>query len=1324
MLWRLLTCTTGTLTILSATPLHALSLSEKNDPSCKIEVALKSNPKNVRTVCQATLLPNSAVAFNPQCLPLRLSRHTQKLQVNCLGGAVVKELDVSNQAAVLKDDKGIFYLPLDMTLEIPLHASVSDFGDSTENCQYQSSTGLKPVSEFRRQDVKDWGAPVMCPKDAEQVIVGIMGATGVLSFENQELMGELKARPNPHELANVCQELGNCLEDLVGMPDDLSDKIAILEHMARRENPELKSSVATVKIEADQLLRTCHQRKISDGLQTPELNQGLWASFQGGFEELYLSAFNDNEDIADTVIGDSADLLSDPAPTRERVLTWLNSPAQKDLSSLDLVKGSAQIVATDVIRSKMSELKLTDPAEQELALAQIMPGFSQCLESAANASTKVKECVAALEDQAPMVIARQILEQQFDKHFRAQFPTDDEAKRVHELTMASYERCLADFYLKSENADQSKEDLARACVYEAMAHAFNIVAQEKVDKHLSELELSPLELRSLRSDIMRTGMNCSFGSTIAKAPNYSQNDRRFLAKIATPEFESAVKGCQNQLTTNASDILIPKILSAHPDIVKSFSDPSERQSFVDRVVSGPYQKCKEWFEQQNIAFEVDVCEGVVRHHAFREVAGRELSKKAQDYGVSDHLKVMLDFKVCTAQIEANLLQLTPDLERETKELACLKTAVADLAALAVPVKIAQEIESQPSLLALKERIMNDEAIGRLPDVMRSCLGEKLAPTQDLESFNTTLAQEIENCTFETTKGAYSEIVPIVLEHELIENIADPARREAFIERFKTATLEPKIAQMQMGDQASEFLATIKKEVMRSFASEELDSLLSEPLQQIRSTETRENIKEDIGELFLKCVDESTDVEACPKQITLAATKMIGSAATAEKIDAYLQGDKARELKERASKQLNECVDRLEDPTEAQAKACVGVTAISLTASIPVGILKEYSGALGSSFRGQKFDQEIEKVRAFYEDGKKVRFNGKDPAITLYASLHTCLILAREEQRKQTLTLESALNHSEKCSSEFETNVVSQMRQKFTAVGKTRAIRTQLSGVFDVLMLFKDAPKATGATGAAVNSELTSLMALLAEMSQDACHYDAATCKARINALKKDMQAFAARTPKPTQDALKERLIKSKFMDLVIEAQVAKSLNGELHKGLATMKDRTGYLDQSITTITSPQILRAIMDSNKGKVLLAEVKAKLMAGDTANLTESPRIRRALSAALISNTKNNSLIDHLFYGIVEPQIIDQKSSFAGVMGRALGIVKGRNFTWREIRNTPEGAQARSLFARFFAGVVEGSVQASDIKGSPRQLKARGLPSEKEITDLLTQGLKRLR
>lgn len=1301
----------------------ALTLNAKNSNTCQLEIVQKNNSDNARKVCQATLLTTGIVAFNPLCLP-RYSNRVQKLQVSCLEGSVKRDID-PHDPNLPRDENGHIFMPLGLSFELPLPGSAIIPNTENKSCYFEKDGQKTDLENFNSSEHTLWGSPVMCELYSDDKVVGILSPNGVSLFKNPDILIQSDAKSLNTDFA-LCTELGNCLQDLVGMPDDLQDKIAILEHMARKNQEEsaLQAEVANVKLSAEELLGACHDKKVQDELKPKELKQGFWAGFQGSLEEFYLGNFNSNEDLADSVLKDTEGLLKDSDSTRTRVLSWLDDPAQKDKAALDLIKGSAEIVATDVIREKMVDLKLTSQEQQKEAMDKVMPSFRECLANAKNAQTKVKECVDTLQDQAPIVIAEEVLEMQFDKNFRSQFKTAEEAEKAHSLTLASYKRCLADFYLKPENSDLNKEDLARACVYEAMAHAFNVVAGEKIDANLEGLTLTSSAKRELKNNIMTTGLNCQFGATIAKSPNYARDDRRLLSKISTDEFESAVKGCQTKLTTKASDILVPMILSAHPDIQKTFPAENERQRFVDQVIKGPYEDCKKWFESTGKPFSVEVCEGVVRHHAFKEVASRELADKAKSYGVTNHLAVMLAFKACNARIENTLLKETPTPDREAQELSCLKIAVSDLASLAVPVKILAEVKAQPDLIPLEDKIINDPAIKDLPNEMKSCLERGLGSAQNLEEFNSALNTHIDSCTFSTTKGAYREIVPLVLEQELSGQIKDPKRRSDFIARFETEVLAPQIAQMKQGDAPAAFLVNIKKEVMRSVAESELSSLLGEPLKQVKDEETRARIEGEVKEIFLTCVETSDKVEDCPLQVTLNATKLIGSAATGEKIDSFLSGQQATELKVKTSREISSCVDKLESPTEEKASACVGISALNLTATIPQSVLKEYRGALGSPVSSKKFDQEIEKVRAFYEDGKNTRFDNNDPAIVLYASLHTCLVGAREQQRKNTLTLETALEYSDKCSSEFETNIVAQMRQRFTSVARSKHGRSQLSDVFDVLMLFKDAPKPSGAKGGSGSTELTTLMGLLAQMSREACAYDSKSCDVRIAALKKDMREFASRTPPPDQDELKERMIKSKFMDLVIEAQVAKSLKAELNSGLASMKDRTGYLDQSINTITSPQILRSVMETNKGKILLAEVKAKLLVGDTTNITESPRIKAALADALTANTKNNSFIDHLFYGIVEPQIIDQKSSFSGVMGRALGIVKGKNFTWRQIRNTPEGAHARLLFARFFEGVVEGSVKPNDIKGNPRQLKARGLPSEKEITDLLTQGLKRLR
>ena len=881
---------------------------------------------------------------------------------------------------------------------------------------------------------------------------------------------------------------------------------------------------------------------------------------------------------------------------------------------------------------------------------------------------------------------------------------------------------MADFYLAPENKFKNKEELTKACVYESISTGFNLVVEDKIESNLKPLTLSESEKLTLKSKIIKEGLNCPLGSTIKKAPNYSQNERLYLSKIDSKEFESSVKNCQAKLTTHASDVLVPIILSAHQDVVKSFPIKSEREKFVSGIIDGQYAECKEWFAKNHHPYSVDVCEGVVRHYAFYAVANRELSSKAKGYGVTDNLEVMLNFKACNTKIESELLREKADPEREKKELACLQNAVSDLAAAAVPIKIEAEIDKVASLAPMKEEILKSDGIQALTPKMKECLERGLSGSDSLSTFNAKLGGSIEACSFEVTKSAYVQIVPLALQSELAKNIPDPQRRNAFIDKFKNEQLLPKIAQLTPEADSGAFMAQIKKDVMRTFVRTELDSMLEAPLKEIKNEETRKELKAEVNLNFVNCIERNEIVDSCPQQVSVYATEKIGSAALEENIYSFLKGKEAQELAAKTRDELRGCIASHRDPTEEQAKACVGSGAIKLTATVPKKVLKDFSSALGSKLSAAKLDAELKKVSDFYESGGSSKFNNKDPAVLLYAAHQTCLSGARVLESKSELTLEAAMEYSNYCALSFESSVIDEMRRKFTHVSTSKTIRGELSKVFDVLMLFKDAPSKKSSSGGE-SENLGELMTMIATMSKAACNYDLATCRARVAALTKDMQNYAAAAPKKSIEELKERLVKSPFMDLIIEAQVAISLKGELTKGLASMRDNIGYLDQSIDIVTSPKILRNIMNSNRGKVLLAEVKVKILAGQTDNLTESPRIKGALAGALVANTGHNSFIDHLFYGIVEPQILQKKSSFSGVMGRALGIVKNDKFTWREIRKTPEGQQARSLFARFFHGVVTGDVRASDIKNPPTRLKAQGYPSEKDIVDLITKGLKSL-
>lgn len=1275
-----------------------------------------------RVVCEAALLQYQKVAFTPTCLPNRIYTRTQKLQVSCLEGLVVKDIGVGEIPKLKSDGGGIHYLEVELKMNIPLRETGKKL-TTDENCYYEKDKSQVPLQNFNSDKYQEWGSPVYCKQESKEVIVGILGARGLIEFEKPEELAVGQRYSPDHEIQNTCQELGTCLDELVGLPDNLKDKVRVLEHMVREEEIATRGRVTQLKIDARTLLQKCHEEKIDAELDPKQLESGFLALLTGGIESAYMSAFHSHEDMADSVLDSAGKLLKKPDEVKSQIVKWLDGDVN-DLSNLDKIKGAAEIVAAEVLKEKMRPLGIENEEDQQSVLLRIMPSFKECLKSAVNATSKVKECSEELQKKAPIVIGRAVVDKNFEKNFSSQFKDPEKEAQMRKMTLASFDRCIADFYLKEieKEGPLTSEEMTKACVYESLSSTFNEVVDKKVGDNINQLAIAESEKLTLKREIISKGLNCEMGGTISKAPNYSRAERSYLGKVSSQAFESSIKSCQNAITTYASDILIPKILSSHKDIVKAIPSSETRAQFVESVINGPYQGCKDWFIKQGKAYNVEVCEGIVRHEAFAKVAAIELTNKAESYGVADTLPIMLEFKACNKRIEMQLLAETPYEKREEEELKCLQAAVENLAGEAVPLKIAGEIDNVPSLAPIKDQILANENIKNLDQRMKTCLQRGLAGSKELSEFNENLKSSIDQCTFEVTKSAYGEIVPMALELELKKNIPDNDRRAAFIKKFQDDVLQGKLDALQVGADGKAFLNDIKRDVMRSYADTELNSMLEGPLSELKSNQTRERIAKEVRDSFVGCIESSKEVEKCPAQVTIGATKKIGGAALEENIRSVVKDDRADDLTDKARGELDRCIDKLEKPTEESAKACVGKAAINLTATIPTLVLKDYAKALGSNLSESKLDKELSQVRKFYETGAKASFNDRDPAVLLYAAHETCLSEARNQISTQSLTLEAALEHSSKCAKSFEESVVNSMRRKFTNVSTSKTIRGELSKIFDVLMLFKDAAKPEGKSdGDKGDDDLAGLMEMIALMSKDACNYDLATCKARVKNLKADMLKYAQTPPAKTMEQLKERLVKSSFMNLIIEAQVAKSLKSELTSGLATMRDRAGYLDQSIKNITSPGILRSIMDSGRGQVLLAEVKAKILTGQTDNLTQSPRIRQALAGALVANTGNNSFVDHLFYGIVEPQIIEKKGSFSGVIGRALGIVKGNKFTWVEIRKTPEGAQARALFAKFFAGVVTGEVKASDIKSPSARVKARGYPSEKQIVDLITQGLK---
>jgi uncharacterized protein YgiM (DUF1202 family) len=332
---------------------------------------------------------------------------------------------------------------------------------------------------------------------------------------------------------------------------------------------------------------------------------------------------------------------------------------------------------------------------------------------------------------------------------------------------------------------------------------------------------------------------------------------------------------------------------------------------------------------------------------------------------------------------------------------------------------------------------------------------------------------------------------------------------------------------------------------------------------------------------------------------------------------------------------------------------------------------------------------------------------------------------REAREPGDIDLEQYLGASDECTERFESEVTAHIRRQFintSRPGRTSQHARPLGMAVDTLLLLQGKPTPGAGEGPRENNTLE-LMNMVAEQVIATCNYNQRECEQSLQTTRTQIERFRERNPNATSAELQSQFIRSPFIDKAIEANITTTLSRELNRALADRFDNEGILRDRVSHITSPEMMRQILNNRYGQAAREYIRNAIENGRGDSIDTDPRLRMIIASAVTDNLNNGGFVDELMYGLVQPELNRQRSTTRVGIGNFFGVVSKRNFNWHRLRDTPEGQEARRIFAR---NLLEPMFQGRDLGGTPSPRDGRKTMMDDEmdrIEKLIEQGIRGL-
>lgn len=1343
-------------------------------------------------LCSATLLSQTQVVFTPNCRQrISRSRTGRSLKLICMSGAVEVNLPPTERTSFIKP---LNYIKLRKPL--PIHSPKLQLERKLIS-KYKSCELITPIRKIKlnrpisikvhKLKTSEIGSHIMC----DGIIIGI--ADSKKSFTLLSSHPSLKDTidrnvyisedRDEENVEQTCNKTANCIKALDSKVEDLtSDMLLILEKLnedfkdlsktrvtTKKALTELKSDFTDIKYTCQKVDNQSKQLK-DDQIDT-DWKDSLMGSVESGAistmdtisSALKLASSKSDYNFLLNQFKD-VEILKENLSNKEfKDLYKKVERLNPDISNIDKIKKLTQTYADSAIKNIAKDFDLQRSSDQSYSALtkDLMKEFNKCL-TKSKSKSNVMTCADKLSLSSAVKISSIELENQLKENFISRF-TEQEYIDIKREVDKTYVNCINQyFYNEERNKDINSSDKAKACVYEAILVAYEFTKEKELNAVIDSM-FSDKEKEIIFKEVHKESRNCNLGSVINSSNKLKNQDYRTLALLSVDDFKTSLFSCVEKLSVKAGEFVVRKSIKLNPQVIENIKDPVLISFLAKRAVKEDYKDCLD-AQPKSMSKNPEGCRDIITTMTTLDVASEVMKNNISDIYINEKESNKRDQTVnktnkiireCKSRIREkaldNLRSGAPSVSTEKDTVNCLSKAVLEIVDSTTDDKILESLKENEIASKYLSEVLKLKKIKALKKETKDCFEKKLKLLNTVEEFTSATDKIQKECIFKTEKVATSAISLLAIDKELREHLPNKSQRQSLISKYNGGPtgLYSRISQAKTKKELDSIVSKIQPELTIKVASKLIPELVRDYLSDYSKKEQSSTSNYLIGTLK-NCITRmqkkypsskyETELKKCTNKTTGYGYKEIAKKLINQNIDSTLSGFKeaASRVKKKSAARVKNCLNLI--PTtlsdtkyKKRSERCLSDEIFTLSYSLPREALGQYRVLTGEKLGVRELESNLKNVEKYFLLKGRYPKGVNSPSVKIHMSTMKCLT-----SKKRTLlrtgkyNIDNAQKEFAKCTDLIENKVKNQVATHFSdhfsaghrehhAMKKLGLVLTNLTGNNKE----KDNNTDIGDT--------TRLLFTVGEKVKTTCNYNFGGCKKAITESKSVIDNYKKKNPNATNTELANTFIDSPIMTNVIKAELALTLRVELTKGLSEHSDKQGIMAKVLKDITSSEMIDTLMKTPHGKKVLDIVRDEIKNDRIGAIAENPELKKELAKAIVYDIGNDSFVDKLMYGLVQPTLNQEKKSSNGIfgifknfkvsMGRALRIVKGRHFKWDKIRNTKEGKRAREIFAKnLFSPIIQGE----DLEKKPSTHKKSKNYLEQQSTqieELIIKGLKAL-
>ncbi len=1352
--------------------------------SCALYEQANHRSENRYKLCSAQVVSQTQIIANSECISkLKDSRTAGSHTLYCGGGTLstmvrIRPSRVSGNTIITLPKR----LPI-VPLELSKTFSLSD--TEHEKCYIKSANkylNLLPKDsnvKITKNKIStpiltksDIGAGVYCKnKQDKEILVGVLDENFMIQDLNQiEKQTGLKIKNHDIEfvvlqkedLSQICREGINCITSITREASDLTaEMIKILNSLEKQFNETRSiSEINELEREYKEIRLRCNQINVDLGkANTNFVDTGILSAAMGKIEsaaissiEGFSSLFGLGEDFLYNQFKNVPIINENMTSDELRKVMDKVESTRPNISSLERIKEVTRGVTKEIVIKiglEMSVLRHDQQKYSDFSEA-LLSDFDKCLKIA-NSKNKILECADKFSTKAAIEISRIELDNQLKDNFEKFFA--ENKSQYEDLTLSSkdtYYRCVSNNMFKKK-AESS--EVAKGCVYESILTAYNQTKDAIVTDYLKDAHTPTEEIPNLLKEIKSKGNQCNLGTIINNEGKISQKEFNDLKNLTTEKFKSSLDDCINTLTLTAGRVVTSQTVLHHPQITSAITNNSDLQAVVDTVVMKDYDECirvQESNKKQDPNNCRDLITATTSLHVAKEVIAQTIKELAQgkfelQNKLTNDVNSIINncsLSLRNKHLEAIKREQTHPSEKET--VSCLNLAVSEISRQITYDTLNKEFVTNPLLIEYKDEITKNQMIIDLPNSVKSCFQEEMGKAKTIDEFSKSVDRTKEKCQLNAEKDATATIAPLIILSKLTEALENKDKSKEIAENYIQGKngLTAKISAAKSKEELSAITNAITKDLTIEGAGYLIPKLVEEMLKDA-SIDEKSRTKNELLNSLKECLKVNTNTEQCVNKSTALGYEKIGGIIIGQNITNVMAPDPEmnNELISKSKKRLDKCISKIDTTIESEKyKATINLCMIDEIAALSIDLPREaivlYAPAAGLDSRKTELRNKLLSYEDFYLlRTKTIPERTEDYIINSHISHMSCIASIRYElKRKNETDMTKVQEAYSECTNNVERNIKNGISQIFVKKHlEDPALLEEYSNVANTLIQLTSNEKKPD-TKVAPLSEAFDQMHMVGEKFKIACQYDKNACSRASSNTLKEITAFKLESPDATSEEILNKFYETELMSTIIKSEIGTSLQRELEIGMKAYLDKDGILKSALKNITSYESITEILSTPRGKKIKDQIIQAIKDGNIDKIMENKSFRQDFANALIANTGNDSFIDKLMYGVVQPAVRKEKHSSNGAfgifknpkvtLGRLLGIVDGKDFDWNKIRNTTQGQKARELFAKgIFAPLVAGDDLQQAKPNNTKKYKSKLDELSDQVQENIVEGIKAL-